>query len=75
LIQRFHSYIGKSTLPPFWAMGYHQSRWGYKDIGALLQTAKNFKQHNIPLDSLWSDVDYMIDNEVFTIDKTKFPPN
>lgn len=30
LIKRFHEYTGRSAVPPFWAMGFHQSRWGYR---------------------------------------------
>ena len=31
LLKKFHSHymLGKSAIPPFWAMGYHQCRWGY----------------------------------------------
>lgn len=26
---------GPSAIPPFWALGFHQCRWGYKDINAV----------------------------------------
>ena len=32
LLKKYHNYIGPSNTPPFWAMGYHQSRWGYKTL-------------------------------------------
>jgi len=28
-IKIYHSYLGGYFVPPFWAMGYHQCRWGY----------------------------------------------
>lgn len=62
MIERFNYYGGRSQVPPFWAMGYHQSRWGYKDITALNNIAANFTKHNIPLDTLWSDLDYMVNS-------------
>jgi alpha-glucosidase (family GH31 glycosyl hydrolase) len=31
--------------------------------------------NNLPLDTLWSDIDYMIDYEDFTIDENRFPLN
>ena len=31
-IERYHKYIGPSAIPPFWSLGYHQSRWGYKSL-------------------------------------------
>ena len=32
LIQKFHTFLGASTVPPFWSLGFHQSKWGYVDI-------------------------------------------
>ena len=31
IIKAFRGLIGKSYIPPKWAFGYQQSRWGYKD--------------------------------------------
>lgn len=31
ILKQYHNYIGPAMVPPFWALGYHQSRWGYKD--------------------------------------------
>ena len=31
IIKRFRELIGPSYIPPKWAFGYHQSRWGYKN--------------------------------------------
>ena len=73
LLSRFNQYNGASAIPPFWALGYHQCRWGYKNIDALKNVITNFKKNDIPLDTLWSDLDYMVNSEVFTIDETRFP--
>ena len=35
LLQKYHQYIGPSLIPPFWSIGYHQCRWGYKTVGVL----------------------------------------
>jgi len=29
--------------------------------------------HDIPLDVIWSDIDYMVDKEIFTIDHNRYP--
>lgn len=34
-VDRFHVYLGRSAVPPFWSMGFHQSRWGYHNISML----------------------------------------
>lgn len=32
LLQKYHHFIGPAHVPPFWSLGYHQSRWGYKNF-------------------------------------------
>ena len=59
VLQKFQSYLGKSAIPPFWSFGFHQSRWGYKDINQLQNVLQNYEKNNIPLDTIWSDIDYM----------------
>jgi len=73
-IKLYHEYIGKFAMMPFWSMGYHQSRWGYKSISIYEYVIAQFKNYDIPMDVLWSDVDYMVGNETFTVDTVNFPP-
>lgn len=35
LLERYTELTGRSPLPPRWALGYHQSRWGYRDFGTI----------------------------------------
>ena len=70
---KFQNYLGRSAIPPFWSLGFHQCRWGYKDINALETVISKYQENSIPLDTIWSDIDYMKDNETFTIDENKFP--
>lgn len=72
-IQKFQIYEGRSQVPPFWSLGFHQCRWGYKNVSYLEDVLKNYEQNDIPLDTIWSDIDYMIDYEDFTIDESRFP--
>jgi alpha-glucosidase (family GH31 glycosyl hydrolase) len=39
-----------------------------------MDVAKNFKEHDLPLDTMWSDIDYMVDYIDFTIDNKRYPP-
>ena len=72
-LKKYHEYIGKFHILPFWAMGFHQSRWGYKNLSMLAQVAQGFQTYEIPLDCIWSDIDYMDQEEDFTIDVQNFP--
>ena len=70
---QFRTLIGKSYIPPLWAFGYQQSRWGYRNAEDVLKIADEFEQEGIPLDSIYLDIDYMQRYKNFTVDTEKFP--
>jgi alpha-glucosidase (family GH31 glycosyl hydrolase) len=72
-LEQYHSVIGYPQLPPYWAMGYHQCRWGYADLGSMSVVLDGYNNNGIPLDVLWSDIDYMTDFWDFTLDYSRFP--
>ncbi len=70
--QRLQRLVGTTPLPPLWALGHHQSRWGYagpKDLQALNAA---FTEHQFPCDGLWLDIDYMDRYKVFTTSPQHF---
>lgn len=73
IVRQFRQLIGKSYVPPFWAFGYGQSRWGYKDEKDILEVADKYKEAGIPLDSIYMDIDYMENYKDFTINDKRFP--
>ena len=72
-LDKFHLFLGRSTIPPFWALGFHQSRWGYKNVSYLEDVLANYKKNGLPLDTIWSDIDYMDNYKIFSIDESRFP--
>lgn len=64
---------GTIELPPLWALGYHQSRYSYYPDTKLLQIARGFRQHQMPADVLWLDIDYMQQYKIFTFDPVYYP--
>lgn len=69
VVQTFHQRIvGLPVMPPQWALGFHQSRAGYKSVSELQDVIANYKMHNLPLDGIWSDIDYMEDFKSFYYD-------
>lgn len=73
LLERYSELTGRPPLPPRWALGYHQSRWGYKNSADLRQVMAGFKEHDLPLDALYLDIDYLDGYRIFTIDRQRFP--
>lgn len=72
-LSRFSTLTGNTPLPPRWALGYHQSRWGYKSEAEVREIADGFRERGIPLSSIHLDIDYMDDYRVFTVDTEDFP--
>lgn len=72
-ISEFRRLIGKPYMPPKWAFGYFQSRWGYASEDDLLEVKACFDQHHIPLEGIYVDIDYMERFKDFTIDKVRYP--
>ena len=66
---------GPTPLPPLWALGHQQCRWGYKGYEDLDALDHNFRKHEIPDDGLWLDIDYMDGYRVFTYSKDHFGPD
>ena len=36
VISLYHQFIGGFSIPPFWAFGYHQCRWGYNNFNVFI---------------------------------------
>ncbi|MCE0499380.1 MAG: hypothetical protein LV481_15675 [Methylacidiphilales bacterium] len=73
LTRKLQKLVGTTPLPPAWALGYHQCRWGYESEADLLGLDRNFRKHGIPVDGLWLDIDYMDGYRVFTFADKHFP--
>ena len=73
LTRKLQKLVGTLPLPPLWALGYHQCRWGYRSLEDLRELADRFQEHRIPVDGLWLDIDYMDGFRVFTFNKKHFP--
>ena len=64
--------VGYSIMPPLWALGYHQCRWGYKDENDIIEVEKKFNELNIPFDCFWFDIEHTDQKKYFTWDQTNF---
>ena len=73
LVRAFRGLTGRSYLPPRWAFGYIQSRWGYASESEIKTVAEEHRSRHIPLDGICMDIDYMVDFKNFTWKPDAFP--
>ncbi len=66
LTRKLQTLVGRTPLPPLWALGHQQCRWGYAGPRDLKELDSKFTEHAIPTDGLWLDIDYMDRYKVFT---------
>lgn len=72
IANKFLKIIGKSYIPPKWAFGYFQSRWGYKDKDEVRKVYDTFRDNDIPLEGIYLDLDYMDEFKDFSISEERF---
>ena len=71
--ESFLRIIGRSYIPPLWAFGFGQSRWGYKTKADFRAVADGYQKRGIHLDYLCMDIDYMDRFIDFTFNPKNFP--
>lgn len=72
ITRQFRKLIGRSYIPPRFAFGFGQSRWGYKTAKDFFDVADGYRSNHIPIDMIYMDIDYMEDYKDFTISE-EFP--
>jgi alpha-glucosidase len=73
ILQDLAALVGRSFLPPAWALGFHQSRWSYRTADAVLGIARRFRALDLPADVIHLDIHYMDRYRVFTFSPKRFP--
>jgi alpha-glucosidase len=72
VLRRYSSMSGRQAMPPRWALGYHQCRWGYSPASAFEAIGQQFRDRAIPADGLWLDIQHMDGFRTFTWDPNAF---
>ena len=73
IVRDFRRLIGQPYVPPRWGFGYQQCRWSYDDAQRIDEVVQGFRDNDIPCDTVYMDIDYMVDFKDFSIDEQKFP--
>ncbi len=72
VVRNFSTLTGRGALPPVWALGHHQCRWGYENEEDIRRLQGKYRRFGIPTSAFWYDIDYMDGYRVFTWDGTDF---
>lgn len=65
--------IGLPVLQQYWTFGYHQCRWGYDNWSMTEEVVNTFEKFEIPLETIWNDIDHMKGRRDFDNDPIRFP--
>lgn len=73
VIKQYQHVIGYPAMQQYWTLGFHQCRWGYDTVEEFTSMVENHREAGIPVETFWSDLDYMYKNRDFTVDPVRYP--
>ena len=61
-MERYTSLVGRTALPQYFALAYHQCRWNYFSDTDVKDVTTRFDRADIPMDVMWLDIEYAKDH-------------
>lgn len=66
---------GFPALPPLFSLGFHYSKWEDTSAARIIEYNEKFEANGFPLDVLWMDIGYTMDNKYFQFHPFYFNEN
>ncbi|KAK4150243.1 glycosyl hydrolases family 31-domain-containing protein [Chaetomidium leptoderma] len=71
--KQYAEVVGLPAMMPYWTFGFHQCKYGWQTIDHVAQVIANYSAADIPLETVWGDIDYMNSKRIFTTDPSRYP--
>jgi alpha-glucosidase len=72
ILEAYTALTGRMQPPPLWSLGHHQCQWKDYDQDEFVAVGREYRERQLPCDSLWLDIGYMDGYRVYTWDKQRF---
>ncbi|XP_076803980.1 sucrase-isomaltase, intestinal-like [Clavelina lepadiformis] len=72
VVSQYTDFVGRPYMPPYWALGFQLSRYGYGSLDKLKKVVDRNLAAEIPYDVQYTDIDYMDRQLDFTINGTTY---
>eukprot|EP00041_Stephanoeca_diplocostata_P014598 m.270785 g.270785 ORF g.270785 m.270785 type:complete len:912 (+) comp19743_c0_seq1:101-2836(+) len=73
VFRQYAALTGLPSMPPLFAIAYHQCRWNYNDENDVLEVSEKLDDAGIPTDVIWLDIEHTDGKRYMTWNKDKFP--
>ena len=57
VIEQYTRIVGRPAIIDYRVLGFHQSRYGYKNISHIRSVVDEYEKAQIPLDTIWFDIE------------------